>query len=95
MKKRTIVGCLLLVLGAACVLEIAVHSVTFHAPARQQWRTETQQHGAARLPRRNTIAIRGDWPDTPVLTLLHTSLLPLRDDTQRRSPAPVFVPPRV
>jgi hypothetical protein len=76
-------------------MESAVDRATFYAPARQQWRMQSQEHEAVRLPQRNTIAVPGEWPETPILTLVQAGVAGSRRDGLLRLPAAVFVPPRV
>jgi hypothetical protein len=92
---RSVARCLLLVLTVVCVIQTALHSATFHVPIRHQWRMQTQEQGAAHLSGRNTIAVPGDWPETPVPALAHPLAPVPRRDVQSRFSVAVFVPPRV
>jgi hypothetical protein len=95
MMTRSVLGCVLLVLAAFSVLQIALDGASFRAPDHQQWRAPSHHQGAARPPRRNTNGIPAASPAAPVLSL--SGLVVLADCPDVLSPplAGVFVPPRV
>jgi hypothetical protein len=95
MTTRSVLGCVLLVLAAFSVLQIALDGASFRAPDHQQWRAPTHHQGAARLLRRNTNGIPAASPAAPFLSL--SGQVVVGDCPGFLSPllAGVFVPPRV
>jgi len=95
MTTRSVLGCVLLVLAAFSVLQIALDGASFRASDHQQWRAPAHHRGATRLTRRNTNGIPAAAPAALVPSL--SGLVVVADCPDVLSPllAGVFVPPRV
>ena len=78
-----------------CAIQVLLDRTVVGRPAQREWRAQTQEQGAVRLPERRMIGVPADSPaESPVFPVAH---LPVPDHGRgvlSGSPTAVFVPPR-
>lgn len=103
MPMRSVLGCLLLVLAALSVLEVALDGAALRAPGRAQWRAQRHHQTVARTSPKTLARVsqrsQGAIGATPSAPLIATpgGLTAAGSAPGFVSPvlATVFVPPRV